>query len=96
MRNSPASFLFASIAAAFVPSAGLAQDCRALQLQLSMHQAAREGAQYQRVYRKMANSGCLSGLSSRAPGPTATTSPSCDFSFAVSGIMMPPCTARLT
>src|SRR4029077_6240454 len=29
-------------------------------------------------------------LSSRPPGPTATTSPSCGFSFAVSGMMMPP------
>src|SRR5499426_3401397 len=28
--------------------------------------------------------------SSRAPGPTATTSPSCGFSLAVSGMMMPP------
>src|SRR5690242_14095946 len=28
--------------------------------------------------------------SSRAPGPTATTSPSCGFSWAVSGIIMPP------
>jgi len=25
-----------------------------------------------------------------APGPTATTSPSCGFSFAVSGIIIPP------
>jgi hypothetical protein len=29
-------------------------------------------------------------LSSRPPGPTAMTSPSCGFSFAVSGMMMPP------
>ncbi len=28
--------------------------------------------------------------SSRPPGPTATTSPSCGFSLAVSGMMMPP------
>src|SRR4028118_1993321 len=28
--------------------------------------------------------------SSRAPGPTATTSPSWGFSFAVSGMMIPP------
>src|SRR6185437_9805793 len=28
--------------------------------------------------------------SSRAPGPTAMTSPSCGFSLAVSGMMMPP------
>src|SRR4029453_716680 len=29
-------------------------------------------------------------LSSRPPGPTAMTSPSCGFSLAVSGIMIPP------
>jgi uncharacterized protein Usg len=29
-------------------------------------------------------------FSSRAPGPTATTSPSIGFSLAVSGMMMPP------
>ena len=29
-------------------------------------------------------------LSSRPPGPTATISPSCGFSLAVSGMMMPP------
>src|SRR5271166_7125570 len=29
-------------------------------------------------------------LSSRAPGPTAITSPSCGFSLAVSGMIMPP------
>src|SRR3546814_9656835 len=40
-------------------------------------------------------------FSSRAPGPTAITSPSCGFSLAVSGMMMPPavfsvCSTRRT
>jgi hypothetical protein len=33
-------------------------------------------------------------LSSREPGPTATTSPSCGFSFAMSGMMIPPLDLR--
>src|SRR3954451_16914736 len=34
--------------------------------------------------------GTILPLSSRAPGPTAMTSPSCGFSLTVSGMMMPP------
>src|ERR1700734_48930 len=36
------------------------------------------------------SSGMSLPVSSRPPGPTATTSPSCGFSLAVSGMMMPP------
>src|SRR5271166_1252603 len=36
------------------------------------------------------SSSCSLPFSSRAPGPTATISPSIGFSFAVSGMMMPP------
>jgi len=38
----------------------------------------------------LTSSGTSLPLSSRAPGPTAMTSPSCGFSLAVSGMMMPP------
>src|SRR5215207_8979221 len=38
----------------------------------------------------LTSSGLSFPFSSRAPGPTAITSPSCGFSFAVSGMMMPP------
>ena len=38
----------------------------------------------------LTSSGISLPLSSRAPGPTAMTSPSCGFSLAVSGMMMPP------
>src|SRR5215207_5536188 len=36
------------------------------------------------------SSGTILPLSARAPGPAAMISPSCGFSFAVSGMMMPP------
>ena len=38
----------------------------------------------------LTSSGISLPLSSREPGPTAITSPSCGFSFAVSGMMIPP------
>ena len=38
----------------------------------------------------LTSSGTRTPLSSRAPGPTATISPSVGFSLAVSGMMMPP------
>src|SRR5256885_558485 len=38
----------------------------------------------------LTSSGCNLPPSSRAPGPTASTSASIGFSFAVSGMMMPP------
>ena len=38
----------------------------------------------------LTSSGVILPSSSRAPVPTATTSPSCGFSLAVSGMMMPP------
>src|SRR5438477_5336549 len=38
----------------------------------------------------LTSSGRISPSSERAPGPTATTSPSIGFSLAVSGMMMPP------
>ena len=38
----------------------------------------------------LTSSGTSLPLSSRAPGPTAMISPSCGFSLAVSGMMMPP------
>src|SRR5271163_224112 len=38
----------------------------------------------------LTSSGCSLPSSSRAPGPTATTSPSIGFSCAVSGMKMPP------
>src|SRR6266851_8052651 len=38
----------------------------------------------------LTSSGCSVPSSPRAPGPTATTSPSISFSLAVSGMMMPP------
>jgi hypothetical protein len=38
-----------------------AQSCRSLQLQLNMAQASRETSVYQRLYGRMAQSGCLSG-----------------------------------
>ena len=38
----------------------------------------------------LTSSGMSLPLSSRPPGPTAMTSPSWGFSFAVSGMMMPP------
>src|SRR5205823_4226239 len=38
----------------------------------------------------LTSSGWILPSSPRAPGPTATTSPSIGFSFAVSGMMMPP------
>ena len=38
----------------------------------------------------LTSSGVIVPSSARAPEPTATTSPSCGFSLAVSGMMMPP------
>ena len=38
----------------------------------------------------LTSSGMRLPSSSRAPGPTAMTSPSCGFSLAVSGMMIPP------
>ena len=39
---------------------------------------------------KLTPMGVILPLSSRPPGPTATTSPSCGFSLTVSGMIMPP------
>jgi hypothetical protein len=44
-----------------------AQSCRSLQLQMNMAQASRDPGEYQRVYRRMAGSGCFAGQSRSLP-----------------------------